>query len=248
MSKAAIVAAGLVAGCGLTPLSNKIAVGDEAFVVVVGEGAGAMTDLFAAPAEGGTFRQLTFTRVAEDRPRLDPSGTRLAFVRAGSRGGDPEIVVMNLETGAEIGGTVAAGGKAVSRLGWTPPGDTVIAVTEGAVWVSPSTTGHWVLADSARAAAFDSLTLELVGDPPFGVIAPCRSGAGACVITEQGEETALAAGATDPIRWGGEAIGYVLGDRVEVRPLGGGRLRHPSWRDPPNGIRRPTHHPGSGAR
>ena len=41
--------------CAVTPLSNRIRVGEEPFVIGVGEGSDAMTDLFAAPAGGGAF-------------------------------------------------------------------------------------------------------------------------------------------------------------------------------------------------
>jgi hypothetical protein len=37
------------------PLTNRIKIGDEAFVIGVGEGPDGQTDLYAAPAGGGAF-------------------------------------------------------------------------------------------------------------------------------------------------------------------------------------------------
>ena len=42
----------LLTNCSITPLTNKIRVGEEPFVIVVGEGRDGETDLFAAPAGG----------------------------------------------------------------------------------------------------------------------------------------------------------------------------------------------------
>lgn len=247
-------AAVVLIGCGVTPLSNRIDVGNEAFVVVAGEGADGNTDLFAAPAEGGTFRQLTYSRVAEDLPRLGPTGTRLAFVR--SRGeaiaaGEPAmaVVVMNLSNGTEIEGTLPPESAPVSRLGWTAAGDTLIAAAGGDRWVAAVDGGlRWTKAGAAAGPALDSLLSERVGDPPFGTIQGCSSGAGACVVTARGEETALDPRGTDQCRWGPDALGYVVDGRIEIRPLGGGRIRQPTWIATPAKPRRPTHHPGSGAR
>ena len=69
------------AGCGFTPLTNKVGVGSEPFVVVVGQGRDGAVDLFAAPAEGGRFYQFTVNQLVESNPTVAPSGTRLAFLR-----------------------------------------------------------------------------------------------------------------------------------------------------------------------
>lgn len=242
----------LATGC-ITPLSNKIDVGNEAFIVVVGEGADGNVDLFAAPADGGSFRQLTYSRVAEDLPRLGPTGTSLAFVRERSEsepaGAPTMVVVMNLSRGTEVEGALPAGSSPVSRLGFTSAGDTVVARAGEDRWVAAVASPlGWTRAEAGAAQALDSLLSEQVGDPAFATVARCGSGTGFCVVTRQGEETALDPRAEDVCRWGPDALGYVVDGRIEVRPLGGGRLRQPTWAATPAKVRHPTHHPGSGAR
>src|SRR4030095_5702972 len=70
----------LASGC-TTPLSNRIAVGEEPFVIGVGEGPDRQTGRYAASASGGTFLRLTFTRLEERLPALSPDGLRVAFFR-----------------------------------------------------------------------------------------------------------------------------------------------------------------------
>ena len=48
----------LLGGCSVTPLTNKISVGEEPFVLAIGEGPDGMTDLYAAPAHGGEISGL----------------------------------------------------------------------------------------------------------------------------------------------------------------------------------------------
>lgn len=239
----------LAAGC-VTPLSNRIDVGNEAFVVVVADGADGNVDLFAAPAEGGAFRQLTYSRVAEDVPRLGPTGTLLAFVRSGSEADGPgatgHVVVMDLTRGTEIEGALPAEAGQVTRLGWTSSGDTLIARAGDGRWVAPITTPlRWTRAPGPAAPALDSLLAERLGDPPFATVAPCGTGSGLCLVTTRAEETPLDPRATDACRWGPDAVGYLVDGKIEVRPLGGGRLRQPTWTSTPAHLRHPTHHPGS---
>ncbi|MGE0439679.1 MAG: TolB family protein [Gemmatimonadales bacterium] len=232
----------LLAGC-VTPLSNKIDVGNEAFVVVVARGADGNQDLFAAPAEGGTFRQLTFTRTPEDLPRLSPTGTGLLFVRGPAGAAKP--VVMALLDGTEASAPLPADAGAITRDGWLAGGDTVVVATERGLWWSAAAGPlTWVPVPDDRRAAADSATRELIGDPVFAEIAACRGAAGLCVTGPAGE-TPLGPGAREAFRWGGKAVGYLIEDRLEVRPLGGGRLRQPTWRDAPAAIRHATYHPGS---
>jgi hypothetical protein len=82
--------------CAVTPLSRRIRVGEEPFVIGIGEGSDSMTDLFAAPAGGGEFLRLTFTRAEERLPR-SPEGPR----RSSAGGaGNPRwvLVVLDLRT------------------------------------------------------------------------------------------------------------------------------------------------------
>lgn len=232
----------LIAGCGFTPLSNQIEVGEEAFVVVVASAADQSIDLFAAPAEGGTFRQLTFTRVEEDAPRLAESGTRLAFARYSDAGTDrATVTVLDLKLGTESAEPLPEGAGRVRTIGWFAGDDSLAVVAAGGSWASSSRGSlAWAPLDPARA---DSLTIERVGRDRFGVIASCPDAA-VCIVTEMGA-TPLDAEVTAPIRWGPEAIGYLRNGEIEVRPLSGGRVDHPKYRSIPPGIRSMTHHPGA---
>lgn len=230
----------LVAGCGITPITNRLKPGEEALVVVAGEGIDGATDLFVAPAEGGQFHQLTFTRAVESFPKLSPSGTLLAFVRQGGEA-TVELVVFDLLRGSER--TVRLDQMPV-RLGWFPGSDTV-AVAGGSGVAVAATGGPLVMA--AAGARADTMSYDRVGTPAFGSIRPCAAG-GLCVRSDAGEETTLAPGATDGCRWGDKALAYVRNGTIEVRPLGGGRVRQPTWTQAPAHLRQPTHHPGSDAR
>ncbi len=230
-----------LAGCAVTPITNRLKPGEEALVVVVGEGSDGATDLFAAPAEGGQFFQLTFTRAPESNPKLAPSGTLLAFVRQGGES-KPELVVFDLLGGTE---RVLRLDAAPVRLGWFPGGDTVaVAMASGVRTVA---LGSGTLGAMAAGARADSLSYDRVGKPAFGSIRPCRAG-GLCVMSDGGEETTLAAGAADGCRWGDRALAYIREGKIEVRPLGGGRIRQPTWTRAPAHLRQPTHQPGSETR
>lgn len=236
----------LAAGCGVTPITNRLKPGEEPIVVVVGEGADGATDLFVAPAEGGQFHQLTFTRAVESLPKLAPSGQLLAYVRRGGgaegrrSGGD--LVIFDLVGGTER--TVSLE-TAPTRLGWFPGSDTVAVVMVAGV--TTVALGADKLAAVEAGPRADSLSYDRVGAPAFGAIRACRAG-GLCVLSDAGEETALADGATDGCRWGTRALAYVRKGKIEVRPLGGGRVRQPTWANAPAHLREPTHHPGSDGR
>ena len=95
----------LLAACSgsLSPLSNKVKVGQEAYVILVADGEDGLGDLFASSTGGGVAFQITFTRVDERLPALAPDGVSLAFVRARAPGDTSElhVAVMNLLNGTE---------------------------------------------------------------------------------------------------------------------------------------------------
>ena len=132
MTRLALLAVLAATGC-ISPISSKIEVGDEPFALVVGEGKDGSTDLFAVPAAGGTFRQLTFTRVPEGLPRVAPAANLVAFTRQRSPE-TVEVVVMNLRVGTEQRGALGDDAGTIEALGWSPGGDTVIARTDRGVW------------------------------------------------------------------------------------------------------------------
>ncbi|MFN0177823.1 MAG: TolB family protein [Gemmatimonadales bacterium] len=238
-----LIASMALAGCSVTPITGKIDVGEEAFVIVVGEGPDGSTDLFAAPAEAGKFYRLTFSRVPEARPRLAPSGTSVAFFRRFETG--TELVVLDLLSMGERRAPVAAGGE--DRIGWSPTGDTVWVGAGERVFGAAAAGQPFGLSEvtAAGRGRGDSLLAEQLGDPVFALVGPCRRSAGPCALVSDSVETALGDDVTDPIRWGADAVGYLRAGRLEVRPLGGGRSTRPNLADPPPGMRQPTHHPGA---
>ena len=236
----ALLAGGL--GCGFTPLTNKVEVGDEAFVVVVGEGQDGSVDLFAAPAEGGRFYQFTYNSLVESKPTLGPSGTRLAFLRQATDRPAPDLILLNLLNGTETERPLPVEAGPVVRLGFGSTDDSLVVATEHGLYLALGARTEPVSAGEAQ--ALDSLTYERVGDGGFASLRGCRAGSGWCVAKGNGQQTALPSDASDPIRWGNEGLAYLRGGRIEIRPLGGGRVRQPTWPNQPPKLRQPTHHPG----
>jgi hypothetical protein len=236
-----------LAACGVSPLTNKIDVGEEAFVVAVGEGPDSLTDLFAAPAGGGRFIRFTFNRPEERFPRLSPDGSRLAFLRArsGAKGPPWSLVVLDLLRSAESSGRLPEGSGEPERLGWSRDGRHIVVSAQGFFLtpVPPSAMElRPVAADSSVIA--DSISRELLGEPPQGMIRECPTG-GLCVVAGTGAMTPLDSATTGAVRWGPDSLGYFLPQGFEVRPLGGGRSRRPVWTGAPARLRQLTHHPGT---
>ena len=237
----------LVTACGVSPLTNKIDVGEEPFVVAVGEGPDSLTDLYAAPAGGGRFVRLTFNRPEERFPRLSPDGSMVAFLRAskGDKGPPWSLVVLNLRSSAESAAPLPEHAGEPERLGWSRDSRQIV-VSAGGFLITPAPPEGLELrpiaTDSLGLA--DSLSREILGEPPRGMIRECRHG-GLCVLAETGELTLLDSTATGAVRWGADSLGYFLPDGFEVRPLGGGRSRRPVWTGAPARLRQLTHHPGT---
>jgi len=234
--------AALASGCSVTPIMSKITPGEDPFVMVVGEGSDAATDLFVAPAAGGEFTRLTFTRPAEELPELAPEGRRVAFFRRYDDG-HLELVVLNLLTMGEIRVVPPSSLRHPIRLGWSPGGDSLAIADSTGLYLATPGAGSAAITP-ASGARLDSLTWERLGQPEFASIRPCRASAGFCAVADT-VETALGSRVRDPIRWGPDALGYVRDGRLEIRPLGGGSPDHPKWSSVPGNLRQPTHHPGS---
>ena len=213
-------------------------------VVVVGEGTDGATDLFAAPAGGGSFIRLTFTRQGEELPRLAPDGRRVAFLRRYDST-TVELAVLDLETMGEVRVRLPVAIGHPEHLGWAPSADTVVIADAGGFFAVALAKSPVVIEPVAAAATAraDSLSREWLGDPIFAAIRPCRAGAGFCAIADT-TETALGSQVRDPIRWGAAAVAYVRDGRIAIRPLGGGSASHPVWSEAPDHLRQPTHHPG----
>ncbi len=248
MTRLALVVALAATGC-ISPISSRIEVGDEPFALVVGEGKDGSTDLFAVPAAGGTFRQLTFTRLPEGLPRVAPAGNLVTFTRLRDSLTN-EVVVMHLRLGTEQRSSLGSDAGTIEALGWSSGSDTVVARTDRGVWWAVTGTSRLVFqqAPIGDAARLDSLTYEWVGDDRFGAILPCRKGdqpLQSCVITAHGDSTPLGTDIISPIRWGSDAMAYFRGNNFEIRPLAGGHAQMPTWVAAPGNPRQPTHHPGA---
>lgn len=218
-----LLAAVLLGGCGVSPLSNRLDPGNEPIVIGVGEGADGHTDLFAASAGGGRFYQLTFTGAEERAPRLSPDGRQVAFLRRNPAGTDTNwtVVRLDLSSGRERLESVPRG-TPPSRLAWEPGGASV------------------VLGFGA-----DSATREWLGDPPSAWIERCRD-EGLCAVTRTGERSALGRGVVEAVRWGGDSVALHTEAGWEVRPLRGGFSRKPAWQGTPARLRELTYHAGAG--
>jgi hypothetical protein len=237
----------LVAACAVTPLSRRIQVGEEPFVIGVGEGSDSMTDLFAAPAGGGAFTRLTFTRAEERLPRLSPEGTAVVFVRREGGTANPRwsLVVLDLLTTAEHRAPLPPGSDAPVRTGWTKDGSAVVLA--GGYFTLPPERGSLAPVSLAEQPAADSATREVLGDPPAAMVGECATGE-LCITAANGDTSRLGVGDTGAIRWGADSLGYFTSRGFEVRPLSAGSPRRPDWSGKPAALRSLTHHPGRTAR
>jgi len=229
--------------CALTPISRRIQVGEEPFVIGVGEGSDAMTDLFAAPAGGGAFVRLTFTRSEERLPRLSPEGTAVTFVRREGGAENPRwtLVVLDLLTSAERRAPLPPGTDAPLRTGWAS--DRSAVVLAGGYFTLAPGQDSLIPVPPAQQSAADSATREQLGDPPAAMIGECAAGE-LCITAANGDTSRLGPGDTGAIRWGGDSLGYFTARGFEVRPLAGGASRRPDWSGKPAALRHLTHHPG----
>lgn len=233
----------LCTGCSVTPLTNRIKIGEEAFVIAVGEGPDGQTDLFAAPAGGGGFVRLTFNRAEERLPKISPDGTMVAFLR-GVQGSTWSLVILDLRTNAERALPLPAEAGAPERLGWSRDSRQVVLSAQGyfAMTAPPGASGFTrPPADSVAVA--ESMSRELLGEPPSAMIGECMNG-GLCVVAQSGEVTPLDTAARDAVRWGADSLGYFMPGGFEIRPLAGGHSRRPEWLNPPSRLRQLTFNPG----
>ena len=234
-----------IASC-VTPLTNRIAVGEQPFVIGVGEGADSATDLFAAPAGGGSFVRLTFNRAVERLPSLAPEGLRVAYLRRAAEGKGPvwSLVVLDLVTSSERTAALPPAAGAAERLGWSRDGRRVIVRAQaGGFWETAVPPGKLSLTPAPDSVQADSLTTVLLGEPSWARIAEC--GGELCIRSATGEVTRLGPGVSGAIRWGADSVGYFEGSRFAVRPLGAGRLRQPAWSNAPARLRELTYHAGT---
>jgi hypothetical protein len=221
-------------------------VGEEPFVIAVGEGPDGRTDLFAAPAGGGVFTRLTFTRPEERFPHISPGGTAVAYLRSGEGTGSARwsLVIQNLLTNAEAIVPLPAAAGDPQRLGWDRGGKRVVLRAQGFfVTGAPPERAELVPFPRDSLALADSLTTEQLGDPPQAMVEQCADGR-ECIRARSGEVSELDLNATGAVRWGGDSVGYFLPEGFEVRPLRGGHPRRPVWTGTPERLRQLSYHAG----
>ena len=232
----------VASGCGFSPLSNHIKVGQEDIVVFVGEGITGSTDLFVSSAAGGTPTQLTFTVAAEVRPRITPDGGMLAFVRARDTAATttPTLVVMNLVNASERSVELPDTAGAVINIGWSNDLQTIHVRTVKGNWkvTAPPTPMSVTPVPGADAAADSALQVWL-GEPRFARAIGCVDGV--CVIGASGDTASLAAHGRDPMRWGTDSVAWFENDDLIVRGLGPGPARRVTWRKAPANPRDATY-------
>ena len=210
----------------LSPLSNKLQVGQEPYLIFVADGESGAGDLFASQTGGGAVFQVTFTRVDERLPALSPDGTMLAFVRSLTPGSMARqvLVVMNLLNGAERQEELEA--PFPDAIGWSADGRDIYVRSGDELFRTappPRSLGIAPVPAEVRAAAESALSV-LLGDPPLAEAVPCDSG-GVCARFGDGTRQTITASGAEPARWMGDSIVYREGGDWVIRPLGGGRPR-----------------------
>jgi WD40-like Beta Propeller Repeat len=236
----------LLAGCrgSLSPLSNRLKIGEEPYVVFTADGEDGRGDLFASPPEGGKAFQVTFTRVDERAPALSPDGSILAFLRGRSvADSNSSLVLLNLLNGAERQTPAPAGTTAIA---WSGDGTTLLVETGAGLQRSgvpprPLALEPVPATDRSRA---DSLFRVVLGDPPVGVAGPCASGAGVCARLANGDSLRLSASGSGATRWSSDSLAYREDGGFVIRPLAGGRTRIIRWKDEIRNPRELTRFPG----
>ena len=222
----------LLAGCrgSLSPLSNRLKIGEESYIVFAADGEDGKGDLFASPPEGGRAFQITFTRVDERAPALAPDGSMLAFLRSrtaeDASGGS--LVLLNLLNGAERRTDAPPGTVA---LGWSADG-TALLVQTGSGFLRTGVPPQPFFLGPVPAShlpGVDSLFRAILGDPAVGEAGPCSSGRGVCARLTNGDSLTLSANGSGAVRWGSDSVAYREGGGFVIRPLAGGRTRTVRW-------------------
>jgi hypothetical protein len=224
----------------LPPLRKLGDVGRDPVVLFIG-GDGGQGDLFAASTSGGDVIQVTFSPVDESRPAISPEGGAVAFLR------DSTVWVMNLVSGSERRVRLPKAAGVPERVGWARDGRSLVVGTAAGLyrWVAPPKKGAAVEIPATERAAAESSLAVLLGSPVFARVTHCGRPADLCIVGDTAAPSLLAADAHDAVRWGGDSVGYFVGDELRVRPLGPGRERTLELRSPPAHPREATMFPGA---
>jgi hypothetical protein len=220
-----------LAACGgtLPPLRGQIEVGREAYAIVAAGSDAASGDLYAVRADGGPVIPITFSSVGEMRPALARDGRHLAFLRGRVVGDSTpgSVWVMDLLTGGEHEVSLPRGAGAPRQVGWSPDGRSLTIATSAGVFRAgpPADASEAVPVPPSDRAAADSGLAVLLGDPVFARAVPCADPESLCVAGDTGSPGPLAEHARAPARWGTDSVAFLVGNAIEIRPLGAGRAR-----------------------
>ncbi|MEO5799938.1 MAG: hypothetical protein ABIZ70_07850 [Gemmatimonadales bacterium] len=224
------------AACNLSPLRNRIKVGEEPIVVFVGEGVDGNTDLFVVPASGGTIVQLTFTPLHESMPRINARGDAVAFVRTRDtvKSAPTEVILMNLLNGAERQLPVPDSAGPITLIAWGGNGNTLYVRSARGSWLlsTPPEPPRATAATGAEVARADSFFQLWVGTPPFAYLTRCAEG-GICAQGPNVKATSLTTEGHDPLLWGVDSVAWFEGDGMVIRGIGPGSVRRMLWKHPP---------------
>lgn len=228
----------------LPPLRGALEIGGESYVVFVAGTAQAGGDLYAVGTDGGPAIQITFTPVGEMMPELSPDGGTVAFLRGGSlRDSTPASVwVMDLRTGADRELSLPMGAGVPRQIGWARDDSSLVVRTDSNFYrldPPPGPAKATVISAAGRSVAESSVSV-LLGSPVFARVVPCAEPEALCVKADTGAPGLLAHGARDPLRWGPDSVAFLIGDQLEIRPLGAGRARRLLWSGFPGHPRQPT--------
>ncbi|MBA2292196.1 MAG: PD40 domain-containing protein [Gemmatimonadales bacterium] len=222
--------------CSFTPLTNRVELGSDDFVVFVGEGVDGNTDLFVSLSSGGSVTQLTYTGSVEMLPRLSPDGGVLAFFRSrDTTAGSPRaLIVMNLLSASERRLDLPDGSGIPTALGWNADGTAIYLRLSTGTWrvAAPPAPQEMIAVTASELVAADTALGTWLGAARFAEAVACPGG-GVCVTGPRGDTTEIAPQGAGPLRWGADSIAWFEGDNLIVRGLGPGSARRVMWRRAP---------------
>jgi hypothetical protein len=213
---------GIACSGTLPPLRGQIEVGREAYAVVAAGRDAASGDLYAVRASGGPVIPITFSSVGETRPALSPDGRRLAFLRgravADSTPGS--VWVMDLLTGGEREVSLPRQAGIPRQVGWSPDGSRLTVATTAGCF-APALRGRIRAVPASRAERAPPTPAwrccSVTRCSPARYPAPSRNRSASW---EHRRPRPPGEHARAPARWGTDSVAFLVGNAIEVRPLG----------------------------
>ena len=184
--------------------------------------------------EGSELVQLTFSLPAEWSPRLSPSGDVIAFLRSREQADTARtrIWLMNLLNGSEREIALPDSSGAPVALAWAEGGRALMVRTTRTIFrvnAPPYPAKPAEVSAAGMRAAEEALSVR-VGSPAFAGVGECETGVALCVYPDSGSPATIAEGASHPVRWGDDSLGYEVDGELVIRPVGPGRERMVRWR------------------